>query len=275
MLISQPADIPAWIAFFTGLYALSAGVAEMRTPGGWQAMLADFERSRGLQFLTGLFCIFAGGAIYLACPWKTGDWLAIAINIMGGGMALEGAIILAAGDRFMEFGRKLMEKAGPFWAGLSGALGAALILLAFSRLDAVVPAANAQETASETKEAEMGVTGIGGVFFRSEDPKALAAWYAKHLGVGDSPYGAWETEAGPSVFSPFKADTDYFPADKQFMLNFRVKGLGALIAALKSGGIEVIQKEEWDMPGVGRFARIHDPEGNPVELWEPDESADS
>eukprot|EP01035_Chromulina_nebulosa_P069149 gene69149-94773_t len=61
----------------------------------------------------------------------------------------------------------------------------------------------------------MAVTGIGGIFFRAKDPKALTAWYADHLGVGSSPYGEWQTQAGPSVFSPFKADTDYFPADRQ------------------------------------------------------------
>lgn len=116
----------------------------------------------------------------------------------------------------------------------------------------------------------MGVTGIGGFFFRAQDPKALAAWYAEHLGVGSPPWGQWETEAGPSVFSPFSADTDYFAADRQWMLNLRVEGLDALCAKLRESGIEVITKPEWDMPGVGRFARIHDPEANAIELWEPD-----
>jgi predicted enzyme related to lactoylglutathione lyase len=116
----------------------------------------------------------------------------------------------------------------------------------------------------------MGVTGIGGIFIRAKDTKALAAWYADHLGVGAGEWGAWQTEAGPSVFSPFKMDSDYFPADRQFMLNFRVEGLDALIEKLRTSGIDVITNPEWDAPGVGRFARIHDPEGNPVELWEPD-----
>lgn len=115
----------------------------------------------------------------------------------------------------------------------------------------------------------MGVTGIGGFFFRAQDPDALRAWYAEHLGVGAGPYGTWDTEAGNCVFSPFAATTDYFPADRQFMLNLRVDGLDALMASLTAAGIEVITKAEWDAPGVGRFARIHDPEGNPVELWEP------
>lgn len=114
----------------------------------------------------------------------------------------------------------------------------------------------------------MGVTGIGGFFFRAQDPKALGAWYAEHLGVGAGKYGKWEMEAGTSVFSPFAADTDYFPADKQWMLNFRVEGLDVLKAELEAKGVAVITNPEWDVPGVGRFVRIHDPEGNPIELWE-------
>jgi predicted enzyme related to lactoylglutathione lyase len=114
----------------------------------------------------------------------------------------------------------------------------------------------------------MGVTGIGGIFFRATDPKAMSAWYADHLGVGAGEWGVWQTEAGPSVFSPFSADTDYFPADRQWMINLRVSGLDALLATLRGAGIEVITNTEWDDPSVGRFARIHDPEGNPIELWE-------
>ena len=115
----------------------------------------------------------------------------------------------------------------------------------------------------------MGVTGIGGLFFRARDPDLLKSWYAKHLNVGAGEWGMWTPDAGPSVFSPFAADTDYFPADRQWMLNLRVEGLDDMIAALKSAGIAVMTKEEWNDPSVGRFARIHDPEGNPVELWEP------
>lgn len=116
----------------------------------------------------------------------------------------------------------------------------------------------------------MAVTGIGGFFFRANDPEALQKWYADHLGVGAGPYGAWDTAAGPSVFSPFRRNTDYFAADKPWMLNLRVDDLDGLIASLGAAGIEVITKDEWNMPGVGRFARIHDPEGNPVELWQPE-----
>jgi catechol 2,3-dioxygenase-like lactoylglutathione lyase family enzyme len=116
----------------------------------------------------------------------------------------------------------------------------------------------------------MGVTGIGGVFFRAQDPRALAAWYAEYLGVGGGDTGLWDQLAGQTVFSPFDADTDYFPAEKQWMLNFRVEGLDALKAALEAKGIEVTTNPEWDAPGVGRFVRIHDPEGNQIDLREPD-----
>ena len=115
----------------------------------------------------------------------------------------------------------------------------------------------------------MGVTGIGGIFFRARDPDGLKTWYATHLGVGTGDYGTWNPQAGPSVFAPFTADTDYFPPDRQYMLNLRVEQLDALLDALRGAGIAVITKDEWNDPSVGRFARIHDPEGNPVELWEP------
>jgi predicted enzyme related to lactoylglutathione lyase len=117
----------------------------------------------------------------------------------------------------------------------------------------------------------MAVTGIGGMFFRAKDPQALLAWYSQHLGVTMQGYEPWQQQAGPTVFMPFSADTDYFPTDKQWMLNFRVSGLEAMISTLREAGIEVVTKVEWNTPETGQFARIHDPEGNPVELWEPPE----
>lgn len=124
----------------------------------------------------------------------------------------------------------------------------------------------------------MGVRAIGGLFWRARDPAALKAWYKQHLGVGggcDATGAAelnewiWTTEGGPVVLEPFKADTDYFAADKAFMINFRVSELDAMLERLRARGIEVITKDAWDMPEIGRFARIHDPEGNAIELWEP------
>lgn len=114
------------------------------------------------------------------------------------------------------------------------------------------------------------ITGIGGVFIRAKDPDAMAAWYLEHLGVGSTaaPAAPWAQEAGPTVFAPFPADTDYFPKDCAFMLNFRVTDLPELIVRLEAAGVAVETREEWDSE-IGRFARIHDPEGNPIELWQP------
>jgi predicted enzyme related to lactoylglutathione lyase len=79
----------------------------------------------------------------------------------------------------------------------------------------------------------------------------------------------WTAQGGPVVFAPFNADTDYFPTDKAYMLNLRVSDLADLIDRLKGAGVDVITRDEWNDPSIGRFARIHDPEGNPIELWEP------
>lgn len=116
----------------------------------------------------------------------------------------------------------------------------------------------------------MSVTGIGGVFFRANDPEALQDWYQKHLGVGGGEDAFhWTQQAGQTLFIPFAKDTDYFPADKQWMMNFRVSELDKLIVSLREASIEVITDPGWDTPETGKFARIHDPEGNAVELWEP------
>jgi glyoxylase I family protein len=112
-------------------------------------------------------------------------------------------------------------------------------------------------------------TGIGGIFFRSDDPDGLAAWYRTHLGI-DMSQGVWMQAAGPTVFAPFNRTSDYFPADRQWMINLRVDDLPDLITALKAAGIAVETRADWDGDGTyGHFARIHDPEGNPVELWQP------
>jgi len=116
------------------------------------------------------------------------------------------------------------------------------------------------------------VAGIGGLFFRAHDPKALGAWYQKHLGIALTPTseGAnpWQQEAGPTAFSPFPETTKYFgDPNKVWMVNFRVRDLDKMVAQLRKAGIEVKDPESY--PNVGRFARLHDPEGNPIELWQP------
>ena len=113
------------------------------------------------------------------------------------------------------------------------------------------------------------MTGIGGFFFRAQDPKALTQWYRDHLGVAPQGYNPWVQAAGPTMITPFSSDTDYWPAAKAWMINFRVENLDRLIGDLKAAGIAVQTDPAWDSPEAGRFARIHDPEGNPIELWEP------
>ena len=116
------------------------------------------------------------------------------------------------------------------------------------------------------------VTGIGGLFFRARDPDALARWYADHLGIDPTPatyeQQPWWQQQGPTVFSPFPADTDYFGRPEQaWKLNLRVRDLDAMIAQLRAAGIQVTPDPQTHP--IGRFASTADPEGNPIELWEP------
>jgi glyoxylase I family protein len=116
------------------------------------------------------------------------------------------------------------------------------------------------------------VLGIGGLFFRSRDPQQLAQWYQLHLGIDPVPtdysHQVWQQAAGPTAFGPFPMDTDYFGSPQQgWMVNFRVRSLDAMVAQLRQSNIEV--KVDPQKYPNGRFARLHDPEGNPIELWEP------
>ncbi len=116
------------------------------------------------------------------------------------------------------------------------------------------------------------VDGIGGFFFKAADPKALAQWYNDHLGVTLTPsdYNSkpWRQAAGPTVFAPFPAATKYFgPPEQRFMLNFRVRNLDAMVAQLRRADIKV-DVDPKTYPN-GRFALLHDPEGNPIQLWQP------
>jgi predicted enzyme related to lactoylglutathione lyase len=117
------------------------------------------------------------------------------------------------------------------------------------------------------------ITGIGGVFFKARDPKALAAWYRDNLGVpieGDQTYAALTSAAAgeTTAWSPFPADTKYFgPGPATFMVNYRVKNLDAMLAQLRAAGASVEDKvDEYEF---GRFGWATDPEGNRFELWEP------
>jgi predicted enzyme related to lactoylglutathione lyase len=121
------------------------------------------------------------------------------------------------------------------------------------------------------------VTGIGGVFFKSSDPKALQAWYKTHLGIDVQEWGGtaftWSDEAGnpykgTTVWSVSDAKGDYYaPSTASFMINYRVADLAALLKALRDEGCQVIDKT--DESEFGKFGWVMDPEGNKVELWEP------
>ena len=121
------------------------------------------------------------------------------------------------------------------------------------------------------------VTGIGGIFFKVQDPDKLRHWYSQHLGIECNDYGAadfqWREAENPdrpgkTVWSLFPSDTRYFdPSDREFMINYRVANLDALLAELRGNGVSVEERiEEYE---YGRFAWIMDPEGNRIELWEP------
>ncbi len=115
------------------------------------------------------------------------------------------------------------------------------------------------------------VTGIGGTFFRAHDPEALALWYAEHLGFEITDFGGsiFRSDGGEAlVWAPFAADTDYFGrSDQQWMLNFRVRDLDAMLAQLRAAGVEVLEHVEDGE--LGRFGWAVDLEGNRFELWQP------
>jgi len=122
------------------------------------------------------------------------------------------------------------------------------------------------------------VTGIGGMFFRAKDPDALSRWYTEHLGVNPIPteddMQPWRQEGGSTAFAPFPHDTDYFGrAEQMWMINFRVRDLDAIVGQLRAAGVDVTI-DDTPYPN-GRFAHIHDPEGNPIELWEPIERGEA
>lgn len=122
------------------------------------------------------------------------------------------------------------------------------------------------------------VTGIGGIFFKSQDPEKMRAWYKKHLGLSTNPYGSvfeWRQATAPekhgyTQWSPFEKSTKYFdPSPQDFMINYRVENLEALVEELKNEGVTILDAiETYD---YGKFVHIMDLEGNKIELWEPND----
>ncbi|MBD8874643.1 VOC family protein [Rhodanobacter sp. DHB23] len=119
------------------------------------------------------------------------------------------------------------------------------------------------------------VTGIGGIFFKSPDPKRLGAWYRDHLGLDVSdwggaifPWGGPGSEPGMTIWSAFAQDTKKMePGSASFMVNFRVDDLDALLAALRTEGCNVL--DDTESSDFGKFGWVVDPDGNKIELWEP------
>ncbi|NID12306.1 VOC family protein [Fibrivirga algicola] len=125
------------------------------------------------------------------------------------------------------------------------------------------------------------VTGIGGVFFKSDNPTAMNEWYAKNLGLDTSEHGAsfdWReaddpSKKGATAWCAFPADTGYFnPSTKPFMINYRVANLVALVTELRTENVVIV--DEIAESDYGKFVHILDPEGNIIELWEPNEAAE-
>ena len=129
------------------------------------------------------------------------------------------------------------------------------------------------------KDTTPKVTGIGGIFFRSKDPQAIKEWYGENLGLAVSDYGSSfefrnanrPDEINYLQWSPFDEGTDYFdPSGKQFMINYRVQNIEALVNKLRENGVTIVDDiEEYE---YGKFVHIMDPEGNKIELWEPVDS---
>ena len=120
------------------------------------------------------------------------------------------------------------------------------------------------------------VTGVGGIFFKAKDPNTLREWYGKHLGIEAESWGGFvfrwsddpQTDGGVTAWTIFPDTTKYFePSNQPFMMNFRVADLDALVAELRTEGVDVQANN--DASEYGKFAWVMDPEGNRIELWEP------
>jgi predicted enzyme related to lactoylglutathione lyase len=123
------------------------------------------------------------------------------------------------------------------------------------------------------------VRGIGGIFFKCNDPKVMKEWYDKNLGFGNEQWGTnfeWREldseKKGSTVWSPFSATTKYFePSAKDYMINYIVEDVVGLVQELKKAGVTVL--DEIEDSDYGKFVHILDPEGNKIELWEPADEA--
>jgi predicted enzyme related to lactoylglutathione lyase len=134
-----------------------------------------------------------------------------------------------------------------------------------------------EESKSKTENTTPKVTGIGGIFFFSDDTKGIKEWYAKHLGVEVNDWGGvsfdYRKADNPEViiplqWTPFKSGSDYFaPSKKEFMINYTVQNIEGLVEKLKESGVTIV--DEMQTFDFGKFIHIMDAEGNKIELWEP------
>ena len=154
--------------------------------------------------------------------------------------------------------------------------------LIYQRMNASVEKQNNDQSETKiimTKDSTPRVTGIGGIFFRSKDPKAINQWYGKHLGLAIDDFGSpfeFRNANNPDEINylrwgPFNENTDYFdPSKKEFMINYRVQHIEALVDQLRESGVTIVDSiVTYD---YGKFVHIMDPEGNKIELWEPVDS---
>ena len=142
------------------------------------------------------------------------------------------------------------------------------------------PTQPVRQSPTTAPASEKRVTGVGGIFFKCKDPNAMKKWYHEHLGLATDKYGTnFESRRADDPakkaflqWAPFKQDTKYFqPSTKEFMINYRVENLDRLVAQLKAEGVTVV--DEIQTVDYGKFVHIMDPEGNKIELFEPNDAA--
>ena len=171
-----------------------------------------------------------------------------------------------------------IETGSLFLGAFAGAVAVLCVAAATTKTNAgaELPPRESGDTASKEKEVQTGqVTGIGGVFFKAKDPKAMAAWYRTNLGIqskGGFADFVWREkdhpeEMGHTAWAIFPTNTTYFgQSSSSLMINYRVANLDRILEQLRRSGAKIEKVEE---ASFGRFARLEDPEGNRIELWEP------
>ncbi len=126
-------DYSAFVILLTGIYAISASIGELRSPGMWASMIDNLADVTALRFITGIVLIVMGGVAYAVGSWDMSDWVPVIVKVLGAWMVIEGALFLAVGDLFIEFGRRMMGAATKLWVSLSLLMGIAFVIAAALR----------------------------------------------------------------------------------------------------------------------------------------------